>query len=373
MPSAPVFQRYFGAGGAIAYIVAVGVIVALLPKFFPALVERISSRAAVALGIVALIAITVLFAVAYPRLNTHEPGTGSDRDDALNVGVDELLHGRYPYYAKTYLDAPISPAPGALLQSVPFRLLGNAAYQNFFWLIAFALAATALLDDARLAIGISLITLILSPTFVVLEIATGGDFLANSLYVLTAASLMLVGARKRNALLALTAAAMLGFLLSSRAVYLFVIPITLAAVVRWAGWRMALGCGVAIVAALLAVSLPFYLHDPPHFTPLAAQNKYGQFESILPHADTIAAATMALLAIGLSLWLLMKNATTETVMASCAVVLIYPALLGVVLDCLTHRRLTFEFAGWASCGTFFAALALSGALKPSLRGAASRM
>src|SRR2546429_4279292 len=89
MPSAPLFQRYVGVGGAIAYVVAIAAITAALPRVLHAVATRLTNRAAAVVGILALLGIIALFAFIYPRVNTHEPGKGSDRDDALNVGVEE--------------------------------------------------------------------------------------------------------------------------------------------------------------------------------------------------------------------------------------------------------------------------------------------
>jgi hypothetical protein len=364
MPSAPVFQRYLGVGGAIAYVVAVGVVVALLPRMFPWLLKHISARAAIVLGVAALVSIIGVFAVAYPRLNTHVPGTGSDRDDALNVGVNEIVHGRYPYHAKTYLGAPISPGPGALMQSIPFWLLGNAAFQNFFWLPAFVIVASWLLRDVRVVIGMTLITIALCPALVGLEVMTGGDFFANSLYILTASMLLMLATRKGMAAI-LLASAVLGFLLSSRLLYGFIVPIVLAHVWRVSNWKHAIACATALVAALLAVSLPFYLYEPGKFGPLIAQNKFDEIQGVLPKANVIAVVTTALLAIGLAIWILKRGATIERVMAACAMVLIYPAALGMVLECIKEHRLNFNFAGWASGGTFFAMMAFAAVSAPA--------
>ena len=360
MPSAPLIQRYVGVGGAIAYVVAIAVITVTLPRVLHAVTTRLTNRAIIGIGILALLGIIALFAVIYPRVNTHEPGKGSDRDDALNVGVEELVHGRYPYHAKTYLGAPISPGPGALIQSIPFWLMGNAAYQNFFWLPAFVAVAAMLLNDVKAAIVVTLLMIALSPTLVGLEVMTGGDYFANSLYVLAATCLVLMSSTTWQYALS---GALLGLLLSSRANYIFIVPLLIAFVWRRSGLRVAAACLFAIVFALLAISLPLYLHDPANFGPLAAQNKFEELHSILPHADAVAAATLTLLTLALSLWIFGRSSHWPHAIACCAVVLIYPALLGLVLDCLTKRRLDFAFAGWAASGTAFAMLALAGAAK----------
>ena len=82
----------------------------------------------------------------------HLPGKGSDADDALNLAVNELLHGRYPFYARTYLDNPVANLPGTIFLAVPFALLGNSAYQNFFWLMVFFIAVSLSVRSWRLGL-----------------------------------------------------------------------------------------------------------------------------------------------------------------------------------------------------------------------------
>jgi len=78
------------------------------------------------------------FIVLYPVARSGLFGPGSDRDDALNVALQALLSGHYPYYAQTYLGNPPTPMPGALLLALPFFALGTSAWQNLFWLPVFA-------------------------------------------------------------------------------------------------------------------------------------------------------------------------------------------------------------------------------------------
>ena len=68
--------------------------------------------------------IVVAFFVLYPVANTHAPGTGSDDDDALNLGALALLTGRFPYSQTTYLGNALHHLPGAFVLAVPFVILG---------------------------------------------------------------------------------------------------------------------------------------------------------------------------------------------------------------------------------------------------------
>ena len=96
------------------------------------LTERLTRRRALASGATAGLGLAALSLVGC--------GGGSDSDDALNLATRALLHGEYPYRIRTYLGSPATYLPGSLLLAVPFVLLGNAAYQDLFWLAAFLLS-----------------------------------------------------------------------------------------------------------------------------------------------------------------------------------------------------------------------------------------
>jgi len=83
--------------------------------------------------------LTVAFAVLYPISLRHDVNSGSDREDALRVGLNAIRHHEYPYDAVTYLGNPITPLPGALFLAAPFFALGHVSWQNILWLALFFL------------------------------------------------------------------------------------------------------------------------------------------------------------------------------------------------------------------------------------------
>src|SRR5205823_5031347 len=87
-----------------------------------------------------LLVIVIAFLLIYPHVNTHTPGTGSDDDDALNLGAMALLTGRFPYSCTTYLGNALHHFAGAFVLASPFVVLGTSALQNLFWLPLFFLA-----------------------------------------------------------------------------------------------------------------------------------------------------------------------------------------------------------------------------------------
>ncbi len=111
-PSAGVIQKYFGNPGLLIYLVAATAILWLAYRYLAELVLlRLSERESVYLVLLTFVALVAIFAIVYPKANVHIAGHGSDADDGLNLAVNELLNGRYPYSARTYLDNPISAHP----------------------------------------------------------------------------------------------------------------------------------------------------------------------------------------------------------------------------------------------------------------------
>jgi hypothetical protein len=250
--------------------------------------------------LVALIGLGVLalaFAALYPLANSGRIGPGSDRDDALNIGVAELAAGHYPYYARTYLGAPLTPLPGALALAAPFYVLGNAAYQNVFWIAAFGWLLASASGSWRVATALVFGVLLGSPELL-REFVTGGDLGANAIYVLVFAQLLVWALRRpdgpawRRGLAALA----FGVALASRPNWALLVPLVLAASARPGRWRAAtLYVSMSVIAAA-ALTLPFYLYDPRGFSPLHVAGFIGYVDEYIPHGShavyalTVAAA-----------------------------------------------------------------------------------
>jgi hypothetical protein len=107
---------------------------------------------------------------------------------------------------------------------------------------------------------------VLSPV-IVYHVMQGMDYTANGIYVMLAAAAVLdrlEAGRERPALLA---AVLLGVALSSRLNFLLLLPTLLVPLARERGVELARRVGGAIAGGFLAVTLPFFLHDPAGFTP----------------------------------------------------------------------------------------------------------
>ncbi len=352
IPSTGVVQRYLGTIGLAAYLVIAGAVLALGRKYGSAtLAPRLTERCLRWLTAATFALLLAILLIGYPLANSGRLGGGSDRDDALNIATTALLRGEYPYHAVTYLGNPISPLPGALVLAAPFVMLGSSAYQNFFWLIAFLLTMNVHLRDRRRALCLLWAILALSPV-VLQEYVTGGDLLANSLYVFLFV-LWLVRIVPRTDVSGWSKAvlaALLGIGLASRANFLLLVPLLLATLVERAGWRPALK-SLAITGLTFALlTIPFYLHDPAGFSPLHTTDELGSYEIVLPFAGTLIPLAAGLLALVLAV----RRGQRDLLRAS-AIVLAFPVLCGVILGSIYARWPNFYFAGFGLAFLFFGA------------------
>jgi hypothetical protein len=245
-------QKYAGTAAAIAYVAVVTVVVPIVwPRVAVWTGHSLRGRHGYVVAAVVLVVLAAALAVVYPHANTHTPGQGSDRDDAANIGALRLLHGEYPYGPHTYLGLPISQLPGALILAAPFAGISSSAWGNVFWLAVLMalLAASASWGTAAIAVAAAFVIAPALPR----EYLTGGDLIANTIYVAAALWLVYRYALSRWWWLA---AAALGLTLASRANFVFVlIPLGVALYGR-GGLRAALPpIGVASASAL-ALTLP---------------------------------------------------------------------------------------------------------------------
>src|SRR5262245_47016902 len=101
VPSIGAVQKYTGLAGLAAYVVIV--LVALFVGYryvIRRVLAAFSERAAIGYAVTIWLVLLVAFAVVYPIANAGVVGGGTDRDEALNIAVRELLAGRYPYYPR---------------------------------------------------------------------------------------------------------------------------------------------------------------------------------------------------------------------------------------------------------------------------------
>ncbi len=316
-PSSYVVEKFLGTTILVIYFVITAIVVAVLPY----LRFRVSERRARLFAIVVFAALIALFAIVYPIANTHRPDTGSDDDDALNVATRELLHGRYPYYPLTYLDNLIHSLPGGLLIAAPFVLMGSSALQNLLWFALFFFVLRRELSETFAALRWFLVMSILSPV-VIHQLITGTEHVTNAVYVMLTLWWLL---RARGKTLP---AILWGVALSSRANFLFLIPIAFGWLGKRYGWKNSLKWMGLTCITFVAITLPFYFYDPAHFAPLDAASRLTWFEFVIPHAPWVISGAMGLLGLVFGL-VPMKSGASLWV--RCALVQAFPVIVGFLL------------------------------------------
>ena len=345
LPSAAKVLRYAGTPAVVIYVAVLGAFVALACRFdLGGWAASIAPRRANALMVMTLLALAMAFVVIYPRVTS-----GSDRDEALDLATRELLHGRFPYYPRAIATRavmptgggnPISPMPGELLLAAPFVLLGSGAWQTFFWLAAFFYVAAVILASKGRALLALWSMLLLGPA-ALHEIATGGDLLANSLWVLVLGALVVATSGDWAGA---GAALLFGIGISSRAHFALLVPIVFVTLGRRRGWgRASARCGLALVA-FAAVTLPFYVHDPASFSPLHVMGKLEALDRGVSHTVVLAAIIGSVAGAAVVAW---RGAMYDgAVLATSAVVLGIPVVMAVVLACVRDGVGGLEEYGW---------------------------
>jgi hypothetical protein len=356
IPSTGTVYKYFSYPGLIAYITVVFLAVFLGYRFVIAkFLSLVTEKQAFWLMWLTLLGLLVAFVIVYPVANSGLMGGGSDRDEALNIAATELVHLRYPYYNKTYLGGPISPLPGAIVLAIPFVLIGNSAYQNFFWLMAFFQFIKIYLKDGRLALIFIWSILGLCPE-ILREFLTGGDGLANSIYILIFILLLirLISDSNISKLLKILVAILLGIGFSSRPHLILLLPLVFSILIQKNEFKIAAKYMLLICTALVAVTLPFYLYAPQAFSPLHQTTKLSQFRSILPFAEVIIPLVGGTIACCLAFQRMDNQG--RLLMRNCAIVQAFIVLSPVVLSSILSGKWSFNFINYGIYFLFFGSL-----------------
>lgn len=211
--------------------------------------------AAVLIGALLLAALVVVYVHYMPRwLGT------ADSADALDVGLTELLAGRDPYLAETFLGNRVSPMLGGLILAWPFYAsFDSAGVQTLGWLVVGAAFLFRVAGPRGL---VALLALALASPIIRLNLVTQFDHLVIAIVLSVAGSLgyFAVRARSRPRVTVVLVASAVGFgiALADRFIYaVTLIPLAIVMVRtgetrRAWGWIVVAG---AVAAALVA--LPF--------------------------------------------------------------------------------------------------------------------
>ena len=352
LPSIGVCQKYLGLKGVVAYLVigTSGLLIVL--AYEGPLFSLLTGNRIKVLAILTAIALLVIFLIVYPVANSGRFGGGSDTDEAITLAATNLLYGQYPYYARTYLGNPIDPLPGAILLSIPFVLMRNVGYQNLFWMILGFVALKSYMKSWKQALILSWIIIAFSPRLMSLYVV-GNDDIANTLYILLSMTLLVTLCTRDDSKdwKKVLVAILIGIGFSSRANFLFLLPLLYSTLVNQTGWKRATGYMAISGLAFLSVTLPFFLYDPVGFTPFHTMHKLNRFNQVLPHADII----ISLLTLGAAVTLSLKwnDGSMSALLRNCSIVLAIPVLFSFVIPSL--KVIHLKNAGYGIFCLFFAA------------------
>lgn len=385
-PSLGVVQKYVGSDGALAFFAAgAGSLLVIRPgRSVPHALRRLGRRGTLGLLVVVSIGLAAAFLALYPvaaegQASWLSPsgtlGGGSDRDDALNVAIEALLGGRYPYDATTQLGNQPSQLPGSLLLALPFALAGNAAWQNVFWFAALPWVLRSAVRDSRVAL---VAVLLASASPVVLQdFVTGGDLGTGAVIVLASCLWLERSTQGRPGSMGreswavgggwwhiTAAAAFLGIAITTRTLYALLMPLILVRVWSRSGSRAAATvlAAVAVVAGVLI--LPFYAYDPSRFAPFWLQNKFGLYAPWLPaHAPVVFPGIAVLLAIAAAA--VFGRGPLDRWLVGAGLLLTAPAamFMGLVVQ---SGSWDLSWTGYALPGVFFGVVGVALRLCPTL-------
>ena len=216
---------------------------------------------------VVLLAALLLFNARY--LGRWE-GT-ADSAAALDVGIREILAGRDPYLAETFLGNRVSPMPGGFIMAAPFYLVfGSSGVQTIAWLIV-AVIFVFRVAGARGALAF--VALLIASPVIRLNLVTQFDHLAIAVVLLISGSVGYFACRSRpgwaSTLTLFASAVVFGIAVADRFIYAVAL-VSLAAVI-WrdsarsrAIWWVAsvLGCAAVVALFPLVRNADSYLQGP---------------------------------------------------------------------------------------------------------------
>lgn len=342
-----IIVRYLGTISTFVYVPFVFIAVWLIHQYAaPWFRANVSERMANWLLVATFVGVTAVFFIAYPIANAQTPDRGSDADDALKIAAQELIHGRYPYYPRTYLNNPIAPMPGAVFLIVPFVLLGEGSLHNIFWLAAFFIVLRFYLKESSQTLLLLWSVLILCPA-VMHNIVTGIDEVSNPIYILIFSLLFLKTVTKELSptWAKVSTAILLGLSLSSRGNFALLMPLVFYFLWKETNWATTIKYLVITGLAGAAITLPFWLYDPSGFAPIYIQHaKVAQFQRVLPYSNILIPLSAMMLSVGLCLKYL--DRTLVRLFGACAFVQALLALFVVILMFTLDREVGIAVTGY---------------------------
>jgi len=228
-------------------------------SLFHGTLDRIGRHAKVFLVLALSFSAVILLA-----MKQVEPSSlNVDRFSAIAAFDNNLIHGQFPYAARTHLGQQVSGFPGLFLLLLPFHLLGDPGY---FQVVAFLLFAF-LVWKSGLTGGKRPVLLLLAgaaPVFL-WECVARSELFGNMVLLLVALHWLESGKEETGLRPVAVAGLIAGLLLSTRGIVIVPLVLFFSRFMRGRGissWALFLGLSAAAVALIF---LPFYFWDRAAF------------------------------------------------------------------------------------------------------------
>ena len=209
VPSVPLLIKYGGIFALIPFFLFVNFLVNYVFAFLP----KVKMKSLNLILVLFVSVAAVLLFIVYPYANDLSSfGRGSDRDDAIKLGIDAILRGSDPYLEKTYFGNSISNLPGTFLLYLPLYTISQSTLftQIFIMAISFLL-----LNNYNKTVSAGTVFLLsISPWFWQ-DWLTGGDFVVTSLLTISCLTVYL-GKNKVKPWLIVSLGVILGILAFTR-------------------------------------------------------------------------------------------------------------------------------------------------------------
>ena len=289
------------------------------------IIDRISKNKY--LYILSILCLTTIVLYGYPiadNLKLH--GKGSDQDDCVILGVENLLKAQNPYSSRTYRSNPCSTGMGVLIAYIPFVYIGFYELGSVIFMII-TLWYLYINRGPKLAFFYK-ITLLTNILFMELMVV-GSDLFLIGFFLLIAALYMDANIDNMSIGKTLLLSILVGLVASSRINMLIILPIF--AIFGYFRNKLS-GILMFLSSSVIAIlpSFLIYISNPSLFTPLHLIQKA---EMLLPLSVRFVVIAIMAFSLVISLFLYSKKAILFT---SALLWILTPMFVGLLIGGLAH-------------------------------------
>ena len=289
------------------------------------IIDRISKNKY--LCILSILCLTTIVLYGYPRADSLKlHGKGSDQDDCVILGVENLLKAQNPYSSRTYRNNPCSTGMGVLIAYIPFVYIGFYELGSVIFMII-TLWYLYINRGPKLAFFYK-ITLLTNILFIELMVV-GSDLFLIGFFLLIAALYMDANIDNMSIGKTLFLSVLVGLVASSRINMLIILPIF--AIFGYFRNKLS-GILMFLSSSVIAIlpSFLIYISNPSLFTPLHLIQKA---EMLLPLSVRFVVIAIMAFSLVISLFLYSKKAILFT---SALLWILTPMFVGLLIGGLAH-------------------------------------